>query len=111
MPSLEDPEMGGTVQRFWRVLVVQATWAGFYRAAGECRYARPTQKPEMLLRGCIEVTTKPGDLILDPFCGSGTTGVAAVQLGRRFVGIEICHEYAEIARKRISEAAMQGRLL
>jgi DNA modification methylase len=46
---------------------------------------------------------KPGDVVLDPFCGSGTTGLAALQLGRRFIGIEISQEYVNIAERRISE--------
>ena len=50
------------------------------------------------------------DLIFDPFCGSGTTGVAAVELGRRFIGMEISEEYCRIARERIDAAERQGRL-
>ena len=57
----------------------------------------------------IENLTNPGDLVLDPFCGSGTTGVACVQTGRRFIGIEIDPGYADIARARIAKAAEQAR--
>lgn len=57
----------------------------------------------------INSLTDPGDLILDPFCGSGTTGVACVQTGRRFIGIEIDPGYADIARARIAKAAEQAR--
>jgi site-specific DNA-methyltransferase (adenine-specific) len=49
----------------------------------------------------IAIHTNPGDLILDPFMGSGTTGVSAIQLGRRFVGIELEKEYFEIAKARL----------
>ncbi|MCC7571184.1 site-specific DNA-methyltransferase, partial [Candidatus Micrarchaeota archaeon] len=49
--------------------------------------------------------------ILDPFMGSGTTGVACVQTGRKFIGVEIDPDYYAIARKRIKEALMQPRLL
>ena len=62
----------------------------------------PTQKPLALLTRCIEAASQPGDLILDPFCGSGTTGVAAVQLGRRFVGIELEPEYCKLSVARIN---------
>lgn len=69
----------------------------------------PTQKPLALMRWCIE---QIGDAhtILDPFMGSGTTGVAAVKLGRRFIGIEIEEKYFDIACRRISEALKQGDL-
>ena len=56
------------------------------------------------MRQIVEDMTKPGDTILDPFMGSGTTGVACVQTGRNFIGIEIDAGYCEIARKRIEEA-------
>lgn len=71
--------------------------------------AHPTQKPELLMRHLLRVTL-PGDTILDPFMGSGTTGVACVQTGRRFIGVEIDPRYFEIAVKRISEAQLQMRL-
>jgi DNA modification methylase len=58
----------------------------------------------------LENYTKPGDTILDPFMGSVTTGVAAIQLGRRFIGIEIDPGYFEIARKRIKQAVCQPQL-
>lgn len=64
----------------------------------------PTQKPVGLLVWCLSFIAD-GALILDPFCGSGTTGVACMQTGRRFIGIEIDEGYAAIARRRISEAA------
>ena len=64
----------------------------------------PTQKPVALMCRIIEDFTKPGDTILDPFMGSGTTGVACINTGRKFIGIEIDAGYCEIARKRIEEA-------
>jgi len=70
----------------------------------EKRYGKhPTQKPEALLERIIEASTNPGQLILDPFCGSGTTGVAAVRLGRWFLGIDSDPKYLEVARKRIGD--------
>ena len=64
-------------------------------------YSHPTQKPVSLMIRCIEDSSVSGDLILDPFLGSGTTLVAARQLGRRGIGIEIDRKYCEIAEKRI----------
>ena len=62
----------------------------------------PTQKPLDLLERIILASTNEGDLILDPFMGSGTTGVAALKLGRKFVGIEKEKEFIELAEKRLS---------
>ncbi|MEM9169509.1 MAG: DNA methyltransferase [Pseudomonadota bacterium] len=65
----------------------------------------PTQKPEALLRRILNATTKPGDVVLDPFFGSGTTGAAAKALGRRFIGVERDARYAAAARARIDAVA------
>ena len=75
------------------------------------REAHPAQYPQPMIERIIRATTNPGDLILDPFAGSGTTGVACVQTGRRFIGIEIDEDYATIARARIAKAAEQARQL
>jgi modification methylase len=64
--------------------------------------AHPTQKPEALLHRVLLASTRPGDLVLDPFFGTGTTGAVAKRLGRRFVGIEREEEYAALARERIA---------
>jgi len=64
----------------------------------------PTQKPVALMKWRIEHLPAPNGTILDPFMGSGTTGVAAVQLGRKFIGIEIERRYFDIAVRRISAA-------
>jgi modification methylase len=63
--------------------------------------AHPTQKPEALLHRVLLASTRPGDIVLDPFFGTGTTGAAARRLGRRYVGIERETEYVELARERI----------
>lgn len=64
--------------------------------------AHPTQKPEALLHRVLVASTKPGDVVLDPFFGTGTTGAVAKRLGRHFVGIERDPAYAALARKRIA---------
>jgi len=69
----------------------------------------PTQKPIRLMTWCIEQLGSP-QTILDPFMGSGTTGVAAIQLGRKFIGIEREAKYFDIACKRIEQAVAQGQL-
>jgi modification methylase len=64
--------------------------------------AHPTQKPESLLYRVLLSSTKPGDVVLDPFFGSGTTGAVAKRLGRRFIGIERDKGYAKFAEARIA---------
>ncbi len=63
--------------------------------------AHPTQKPEALLHRVMLAATRPGDVVLDPFFGTGTTGAAAKRLGRHFIGIEREETYAKVAEKRI----------
>ena len=65
--------------------------------------AHPTQKPEALLHRVLLATTRPGEVVLDPFFGAGTTGAAAKRLGRRFIGIEREADYVAAARTRIAE--------
>jgi modification methylase len=67
--------------------------------------AHPTQKPEALLHRVILASTQPGDVILDPFFGVGTTGAVARRLGRRFIGIEREARYAALAETRIAKVA------
>ena len=69
----------------------------------------PTMKPVDLMKWCIEQAGNP-ETILDPFAGSGTTGVAAIQLGRKFIGIEREPKYFDIACRRIEQAHAQGQL-
>lgn len=69
----------------------------------------PTQKPVGLMAWCIELAGNP-ERILDPFMGSGTTGVAAIQMGQKFIGIEREPKYFDIACKRIEQAISQPQL-
>lgn len=63
----------------------------------------PTEKPTSLMSFLIQKSTNPGDIIIDPYAGSGTTLVAAKQLGRKYIGIEIDPKYCEIARDRLRQ--------
>jgi site-specific DNA-methyltransferase (adenine-specific) len=67
----------------------------------------PTQLPLELLRLIVKTASDPGDLVIDPFSGSATTGIMCVELGRRFVGIEVNPEYVQRSRKRLLAAAEQ----
>lgn len=68
----------------------------------------PTPKPVGLMAGIIECSSVPGDLVLDPFFGIGTTAVAALRVGRRFVGCEIDPKYFDLACRRLDAAARQN---
>ena len=70
---------------------------------GDGRKAHPTQKPEALLHRVLLASTNPGDVVLDPFFGTGTTGAVAKRLGRRWLGIERDPDYAAAARERIAK--------
>lgn len=86
-------------------------WDGMMRASerGQER-VHPTQKPIELMKWCLESIVPDANKVLDPYMGSGTTGVAAVKIGRKFTGIEIDPRYFNIAVRRISEALKQGDL-
>lgn len=84
---------------------LQWRWNGMIRQGNEERY-HPTQKPLEVMKWVITLCPK-SQTILDPFMGSGTTGVAAIQMGRKFIGIEREHKYFDIACKRIEQASRQ----
>ena len=85
-------------------------WTEYSRVCGTFKERvgwHPCQMPEGLLRRIISVSSKPNDCVLDPFCGSGTTAVAAKQLGRKYSGVEMSEEYAANARRRLTELEKQ----
>ena len=81
-------------------------WNGFPRVCGTFKERlgwHPCQMPENLLKRIIAASSNPGDCVLDPFCGSGTTAAAALQLDRHYIGVEISEQYVEKAKKRLAE--------
>jgi site-specific DNA-methyltransferase (adenine-specific) len=95
----------------------RSTWNGggshgvfIVNKGGDVRTGHQTQKPIALMELLVRLFSDKNELILDPFAGSGTIGVAAIRLGRRFLGWETNREYAEIARKRLSAAREQLEL-
>lgn len=80
-------------------------WHGLCRGSEVGEHHHPTQKPIALMQWCIGFTK--GETILDPYMGSGTTGVACIRTGRRFIGIEIDHKYCDIAVKRMEAELAQ----
>jgi len=86
---------------------------GGHHAVWVCSIERgehPAQKPLALLTNWVKMFADEGETVLDPFMGSGTTGVACLKLGRKFIGIEKREDYFDIARRRIEDAQRQGNL-
>jgi modification methylase len=79
--------------------------SGGERLKQDGQKAHPTQKPEALLYRVLLASTNPGDIVLDPFFGTGTTGAVAVKTGRQFIGLEREEKYAALARERIAKTA------
>jgi site-specific DNA-methyltransferase (adenine-specific) len=70
----------------------------------------PTQKPLKLLERILLASTNEGDIVLDPFNGSGSTGVVALRLGRKYIGIEMSQEYLDLTIKRLEDESTAPRL-
>ena len=83
--------------------VIDVRWDGFIRDSKEKKYKHPTQKALKVFEYCIKNYSSKGDIILDPFIGSGTTAVASLSLNRKFIGYEINKKYYNIALKRIGK--------
>lgn len=84
-------------------------WHGLCRDSEIGKHHHPTQKPVALMQWCIEQLGRPA-VICDPYMGSGTTGVAAVTMGLRFIGCEIDPHYFEVAMQRIEDAQRQAQM-
>jgi len=87
---------------------IRHMWNGMLREGMEPRGFHPTQKPIGVMAWCIQQLPGGVDAILDPLMGSGTTGVAALRMGRKFIGIEIKRQYFEVACQRLEQAERQG---
>jgi site-specific DNA-methyltransferase (adenine-specific)/modification methylase len=86
------------------VRLIRYMWNGMIREKGAQRGDHPTQKPLEVMKWAISHVPAPCDTILDPFAGSGITGVAAIQMGKKFIGIEREPKYFEVMCRRIREA-------
>jgi DNA modification methylase len=78
---------------------------GFERQMVDGEKAHTTQKPEALLHRIIVATSNPGDVVLDPFCGTGTTAAVAKRLGRRFITADLDERYVQVARRRVEHVS------
>jgi site-specific DNA-methyltransferase (adenine-specific) len=91
---------------------MRSVWAQTTPKAAEKTFGKhPTQKPLALLERIVLASTNPGDIIIDPFTGSSTTGIAASKHGRKFIGLDLENEYLELSKKRYNEAIKQKGLL
>ena len=99
---INSPDPGAQMSSVWRIRTVpkREKLHGYH----------PTQKPLRLVRRALLASTREGDLVFDPFCGSGTTGVAAKELNRFFVGTELEEEFAQLTARRI-RATVRGGVL
>lgn len=92
--------LGGTVRAFSHL------WDGYRRASEIGQHYHPTQKPVALMAWIIGRATRRGDLVLDPYMGSGPVGRAAKDAGRRYIGIELEERYCELAAKRLAQEVL-----
>lgn len=84
-------------------------WTGSLTKPSEKTFGKhPTQKPLYLLERILLASTKEGDIVLDPFCGSSTTGVACKKLGRKYIGIDTNADFLELSKKRLKNTCQNG---
>ena len=102
-PLMKEQNGGKQMKSLWEILPP---------GKSEKRHGKhPTQKPEALLWRIVAASTQPGEVVLDPFCGSATTGVACARLGRQFIGIEREVEYMMLAESRLRELSKPATLV
>lgn len=110
MPSNDqsDAELAWT-NILGSVRIVRCLWNGggsLQAENGSARAIHPTQKPLKLMRSVVNMVSAGGELLVDPYCGTGTTLRAAKDLGRKAIGIEIEEKYCEIAAKRLAQEVL-----
>jgi len=115
--KLEDARKRGKDDAWIAESIARAVWAqatqpgpSVWEMTTQTGVDHPAPFPVELPRRLIELYTEPGDVVLDPFMGSGTTALAAVLSGRRYAGYELSAEYCEVAARRLSELTLQPPL-
>ncbi len=106
LPEKERPTMGGGLTGISGDRTGGGKKVAITAGSNKLRNPHPTVKPVRLMAYLVTMGSRPGDTVLDPFMGTGTTGVACQQLGRKFIGIEIAEEYSEIAAKRMVQSVL-----
>jgi len=108
MPNFSKADIASCTH-FQKTEIIRIPWTNF-SVTHKAETDHPCERPVELYRWCIEYLPAPVNTVLDPFLGSGSCGVAAVQMGRKFIGIEREPKYFDIACKRIEEAYQQPSL-
>jgi site-specific DNA-methyltransferase (adenine-specific) len=103
-PSYGFSDSGGASRFFYVAKASRAEREAGLNGNGARANTHPTVKPIALMRWLVRLVTPPNGIVLDPFNGSGTTGIAAIQEGMRYLGIEISPDYAQLAERRIAHA-------
>lgn len=107
--SFADAELAWTNWRTRR-RVFRYLWKGLCQEGAATKRLHPSMKPVEVMMWCIQILDKKVQVICDPYMGSGSTGVAALRLGKRFIGIEMDQRYFDIACERIENEQRQSRL-
>ena len=89
-----------------RMQVMRHQWIGSVRTGERGSFLHPTQKPVALMRWIIDRWTEPGDLVLDPYMGSGPVAQACHELGRRYIGVELVEDYCKVAVSRLAQQTL-----
>lgn len=98
------------INRKGKVRMFSHCWQGFSRASENSQHFHPTQKPVAVLAWCLDVLGVKDGLVVDPFMGSGSLGVACHRAGLRYLGVEIDEEHYMTARERLKRETAQGLL-
>lgn len=107
--SFSDAELAWTNWRTRR-RVFRYLWKGLCQEGAGTKRLHPTMKPVEVMTWCIQMLDKKASVICDPYMGSGSTGVAALRLGKRFIGVEIDRRYFDVACERIENEQRQCKL-
>ena len=100
---IAECELAWTRGVLLRTRALRHLWSGNFRASEQGTKYHPSQKPERLMSWVVNLVSKPGDTIADPYAGSGSTGVAAKALGRKAILVELEERYCEIAARRLAQ--------
>lgn len=107
---IADAELAWTTGVLGRTRTFHHLWSGAFRASERGTKYHPSQKPVALMAWVLELVSRPGDLVADPYAGSGSTLVAAQMIGRAAIGVEVDEAYCEVIAERLSvgQARLEG---